>query len=103
MGARRFPDLRADVSFRRSSMVPLPGLWSLHGATQGPRVPARATIPGGERGVRRKICYVGRDVATAEFYSGKLLCPAIAVLLGLSALFGLAILPRLGPKNPLLG
>jgi thiol-disulfide isomerase/thioredoxin len=42
-------------------------------------------------------------MATPEFYSGKLLYPAIAVLLGLSALFGLAILPRLGPKNPLLG
>ena len=105
MGGRRFPGLRADVSFRRSSMVPLPGLLSLHGATQGPRVPARATIPGAERGVRRKICYVGQDpVATPEFYSGlKLLYPAIGVLLGLSALFGLAILPRLGPKNPLLG
>ncbi len=42
-------------------------------------------------------------MATPEFYSGKLLYPAIAVILGLSALFGLAILPRLGPKNPLLG
>jgi cytochrome c biogenesis protein CcmG/thiol:disulfide interchange protein DsbE len=42
-------------------------------------------------------------VATPEFYSGKLLYPAIAVILGLSALFGLAVMPRLGPKNPLLG
>jgi cytochrome c biogenesis protein CcmG, thiol:disulfide interchange protein DsbE len=42
-------------------------------------------------------------VPTPEFYSGKVLYPAIAVLLALSTLFGLAILPRLGPKNPLLG
>ena len=36
-------------------------------------------------------------MAVPEFYSGKILYPAIAVLLGLSALFGLAILPRLSP------
>jgi cytochrome c biogenesis protein CcmG, thiol:disulfide interchange protein DsbE len=36
-------------------------------------------------------------MAVPEFYSGKILYPAIAVLLGLSALFGLAILPRLAP------
>jgi peroxiredoxin len=34
-------------------------------------------------------------MAVPEFYSGKVLYPAIAVLIGLSALFGLAILPRL--------
>jgi cytochrome c biogenesis protein CcmG/thiol:disulfide interchange protein DsbE len=34
-------------------------------------------------------------MAVPEFYSGKILYPAIAVLIGLSALFGLAILPRL--------
>jgi thiol-disulfide isomerase/thioredoxin len=38
-------------------------------------------------------------MAVPEFYSGKILYPAIAVLLGLSALFGLAILPRLGPAG----
>ena len=36
-------------------------------------------------------------MAEPEFYSGKILYPAIAVLLALSALFGLAILPRLVP------
>ena len=36
-------------------------------------------------------------MATPEFYSGKILYPAIAVLLGLSALFGLAVMPRLAP------
>jgi thiol-disulfide isomerase/thioredoxin len=36
-------------------------------------------------------------MATQEFYSGKILYPAIAILLALSALFGLAILPRLAP------
>jgi cytochrome c biogenesis protein CcmG, thiol:disulfide interchange protein DsbE len=34
-------------------------------------------------------------MAVPEFYNGKILYPAIAVLLALSALFGLAILPRL--------
>jgi cytochrome c biogenesis protein CcmG, thiol:disulfide interchange protein DsbE len=38
-------------------------------------------------------------MAVPEFYSGKLLYPAIAVLIGLSALFGLAILPRLAPRD----
>src|SRR4051812_33372645 len=38
-------------------------------------------------------------MAVPEFYSGKILYPAIAVLLGLSALFGLAILPRLSPSD----
>ena len=36
-------------------------------------------------------------MAVPEFYSGKILYPAIAVLIGLSGLFGLAILPRLAP------
>ena len=36
-------------------------------------------------------------MAVPEFYSGKVLYPAIAVLIALSALFGLAIMPRLGP------
>jgi cytochrome c biogenesis protein CcmG, thiol:disulfide interchange protein DsbE len=35
-------------------------------------------------------------MAVPEFYSGKVLYPAIAVLIGLTALFGVAILPRLG-------
>ena len=34
-------------------------------------------------------------MAVPEFYSGKILYPAIGVLIGLSALFGTAILPRL--------
>jgi len=34
-------------------------------------------------------------MAVPEFYSGKILYPAIAVLIGLSALFGVAIRPRL--------
>ncbi|MFO0756259.1 MAG: TlpA disulfide reductase family protein [Byssovorax sp.] len=34
-------------------------------------------------------------MAVPEFYSGKILYPAIAVLLALSSLFGLAVLPRL--------
>jgi thiol-disulfide isomerase/thioredoxin len=38
-------------------------------------------------------------MAVPEFYSGKILYPAIAVLLGLSALFGLAILPRLPTRG----
>ncbi len=36
-------------------------------------------------------------MATPEFYSGKILYPAIAVLIGLSALFGIAVMPRLAP------
>src|SRR5262249_1711701 len=42
-------------------------------------------------------------MAVPEFYSGKILYPAIAVLLGLSALFGLAILPRLGVQGQMVG
>jgi thiol-disulfide isomerase/thioredoxin len=42
-------------------------------------------------------------MAVPEFYSGKILYPAIGVLLGLSALFGLAVLPRLARRNPLVG
>lgn len=38
-------------------------------------------------------------MAVPEFYSGKVLYPAIAVLLALSSLFGLAILPRLAPAT----
>jgi thiol-disulfide isomerase/thioredoxin len=38
-------------------------------------------------------------MATPEFYSGKVLYPAIGVLLALSALFGLVILPRLSPAD----
>lgn len=34
-------------------------------------------------------------MAVPEFYSGKILYPAIGVLIGLSALFGLAVMPRL--------
>jgi thiol-disulfide isomerase/thioredoxin len=35
-------------------------------------------------------------MAVPEFYSGKVLYPAIGILIGLSALFGVAIRPRLG-------
>jgi thiol-disulfide isomerase/thioredoxin len=43
-------------------------------------------------------------MAVPEFYSGKILYPAIAVLIALSALFGLAILPRLAPgKGSMVG
>jgi cytochrome c biogenesis protein CcmG, thiol:disulfide interchange protein DsbE len=42
-------------------------------------------------------------MAVPEFYSGKVLYPAIAVLLALSALFGLAILPRLAPSSGMVG
>jgi thiol-disulfide isomerase/thioredoxin len=38
-------------------------------------------------------------MAVPEFYSGKILYPAIAVLIALSALFGLAVLPRLSPSG----
>jgi cytochrome c biogenesis protein CcmG, thiol:disulfide interchange protein DsbE len=38
-------------------------------------------------------------MAVPEFYSGKLLYPAIGVLIGLSALFGIAIRPRLVPQG----
>lgn len=34
-------------------------------------------------------------MAVPEFYSGKILYPAIGVLIGLSTLFGLAVMPRL--------
>lgn len=42
-------------------------------------------------------------MAVPEFYSGKVLYPAIAVLIGLSALFGLAILPRLNLSGGMVG
>ncbi len=38
-------------------------------------------------------------MAEPEFYSGKSLYPAIAVLIALSALFGLVIMPRLAPAG----
>jgi thiol-disulfide isomerase/thioredoxin len=38
-------------------------------------------------------------MAVPEFYSGKVLYPAIAVLIGLSALFGVAIRPRLSLQS----
>ena len=38
-------------------------------------------------------------MAVPEFYSGKILYPAIGVLLALSGLFGLMILPRLAPGS----
>src|SRR5262249_12052503 len=38
-------------------------------------------------------------MAVPEFYSGKILYPAIAVLIALSALFGVAIRPRLVPQG----
>ena len=46
-----------------------------------------------------KICYGGtlNTMAVPEFYSGKVLYPAIAVLIALSGLFGIAVLPRLMP------
>lgn len=43
-------------------------------------------------------------MAVPEFYSGKILYPAIGVLLGLSALFGLAVMPRLmGSQSGMVG
>ncbi|MCC6551646.1 MAG: TlpA family protein disulfide reductase [Polyangiaceae bacterium] len=43
-------------------------------------------------------------MAAPEFYSGKILYPAIAVLIALSGLFGLAVLPRLAPGgNAMIG
>src|SRR5580698_10755200 len=42
-------------------------------------------------------------MAVPEFYSGKILYPAIAVLIGLSALFGVAIRPRLMPEGGMIG
>lgn len=42
-------------------------------------------------------------MAVPEFYSGKVLYPAIAVLIGLTSLFGLAILPRLGLGGGMVG
>jgi thiol-disulfide isomerase/thioredoxin len=42
-------------------------------------------------------------MAEREFYSGKILYPAIVALLALSVLFGFAILPRLFPANTLVG
>jgi cytochrome c biogenesis protein CcmG, thiol:disulfide interchange protein DsbE len=38
-------------------------------------------------------------MAVPEFYSGKILYPAIGVLIALSALFGVAIRPRLMPQG----
>lgn len=45
----------------------------------------------------KDLLWKADPMAVPEFYSGKILYPAIAVLLGLSGLFGLAILPRLAP------
>jgi cytochrome c biogenesis protein CcmG, thiol:disulfide interchange protein DsbE len=42
-------------------------------------------------------------MAVPEFYSGKILYPAIAVLIGLSALFGVAIRPRLVLQGGMVG
>jgi cytochrome c biogenesis protein CcmG, thiol:disulfide interchange protein DsbE len=42
-------------------------------------------------------------MAEREFYSGKILYPAIVTLVALSVLFGFAILPRLFPANTLVG
>ena len=43
-------------------------------------------------------------MSVPEFYSGKILYPAIVVLIGLSALFGFTILPRLNSRqHPLVG
>jgi cytochrome c biogenesis protein CcmG/thiol:disulfide interchange protein DsbE len=43
-------------------------------------------------------------MAVPEFYSGKVLYPAIGVLIGLSALFSLAIMPRLvGAQGKMVG
>jgi cytochrome c biogenesis protein CcmG, thiol:disulfide interchange protein DsbE len=38
-------------------------------------------------------------MARPEFYSGKTLYPAIALLIALSALFGLVVMPRLAPNG----
>src|SRR5271165_1335001 len=54
---------------------------------------ARDAMPASATGAG---CYEERiPMAVPEFYSGKVLYPAIAVLIGLSALFGVAIRPRL--------
>lgn len=42
-------------------------------------------------------------MAEAEFYSGKTLYPFIAALIALSALFGLVVMPRLGPQSRFAG
>lgn len=42
-------------------------------------------------------------MAVPEFYSGKILYPAIVVLIALSALFGLAVMPRLGVSGSMVG
>jgi len=42
-------------------------------------------------------------MAEREFYSGKILYPAIVALVALSVLFGFAILPRLFPDTALVG
>src|SRR5260221_6077018 len=42
-------------------------------------------------------------MAEREFYSGKILYPAIVALVALSVLFGFAILPRLFEANSLVG
>jgi cytochrome c biogenesis protein CcmG/thiol:disulfide interchange protein DsbE len=45
------------------------------------------------------LLWMLRRMAVPEFYSGKILYPAIGVLVALTALFGLAILPRLSPRT----
>src|SRR5688500_918503 len=64
-----------------------------------PGARGRGSLPGREKRAKlQRPCY-GHAMAVPEFYSGKTLYPAIAVLIGLSALFGLAILPRLAPRG----
>jgi len=54
---------------------------------------------------RRALGYASRTkiMAEREFYSGKILYPAIVALVALSVLFGFAILPRLFPDTALVG
>jgi thiol-disulfide isomerase/thioredoxin len=45
------------------------------------------------------VLVLQQKMAQPEFFSGKTLYPFIAALLALSALFGLVIMPRLGPQS----
>src|SRR6185295_405487 len=54
-------------------------------------------------GIGRPRAKVGTSMAEREFYSRKVLYPAIVALVALSVLFGFAILPRLFPESTLTG
>ena len=48
---------------------------------------------------RHQDVLANAEMAEPEFYSGKTLYPFIAVLIALSALFGLVVMPRLSPHS----